>query len=169
MTCRAWYGWSYWSWSDQCEPLKVVHWTTTEYERRQNAYLHFIFWVAYTEQGTLISYGWSKGGMYFLLESWSSLDECSRPRQQKSRSQASYTQKKSTRRNEGPNVYHEEWDLRDFKDKNVFSFAPPRPENSMDPWSTLLEPLLKKDGERCAIWKDEVQNLLIFVSRIFSF
>jgi len=33
-----------------------------------------------------------------------------------------------------------------------------------DPCTILLKPLLKKDAIRCEQWKEEVQNLLIFVS-----
>ncbi|KDR78370.1 hypothetical protein GALMADRAFT_1317448 [Galerina marginata CBS 339.88] len=46
-----------------------------------------------------------------------------------------------------------------------FLYAPPKPEG--DPWSILLEPLLKKDKIWCEAWKDEVQNLLIFAG-LFS-
>ena len=33
-----------------------------------------------------------------------------------------------------------------------------------DPWAVLIRPLVAKDKARCEAWKDEVQNLLIFVS-----
>lgn len=33
-----------------------------------------------------------------------------------------------------------------------------------DQWQMLLKPLLEKDHDQCQSWKDEVQNLLIFVS-----
>ncbi|KDR83160.1 hypothetical protein GALMADRAFT_26591, partial [Galerina marginata CBS 339.88] len=36
-----------------------------------------------------------------------------------------------------------------------------------DPWSILLEPLMKKDEAQCNAWKEEVQNLLIFAG-LFS-
>ncbi|KDR65164.1 hypothetical protein GALMADRAFT_16929, partial [Galerina marginata CBS 339.88] len=36
-----------------------------------------------------------------------------------------------------------------------------------DPWSILLEPLMKADEAQCNAWKDEVQNLLIFAG-LFS-
>lgn len=49
-----------------------------------------------------------------------------------------------------------------WKLDTVFKHAPPRPDG--DPWSILLKPLLDKDKKRCDAWKDEVQNLLIFVS-----
>jgi len=42
----------------------------------------------------------------------------------------------------------------------------PIPEPNGDPWEFVLEALLKKDKVQCDAWKDEVQNLLIFV-RIF--
>ncbi|TEB21455.1 hypothetical protein FA13DRAFT_1580817, partial [Coprinellus micaceus] len=34
-------------------------------------------------------------------------------------------------------------------------------------WTQLLDPLRKKDAERCQMWKDEVQNILIFAG-LFS-
>jgi len=43
-----------------------------------------------------------------------------------------------------------------------FKFAPEKPDG--DPWKIILEPLLKADRAQCEIWKDDVQNLLIFVS-----
>jgi hypothetical protein len=46
----------------------------------------------------------------------------------------------------------------------------PIPRGTEDPWETLLEPLLAKDQVQCDAWKDEVQNLLIFVGiREFNF
>lgn len=39
----------------------------------------------------------------------------------------------------------------------------PIPEPTGDPWENLLTPLLQKDKAQCDAWKDEVQNLLIFV------
>lgn len=33
----------------------------------------------------------------------------------------------------------------------------------VDPFELLLEPMLEKDTARCTAWKDEVQNILIFV------
>lgn len=50
-----------------------------------------------------------------------------------------------------------EWELSDD-----FEEAPKKPES--DPWKVLLDPLLEKENIRCNAWKDEVQNLLIFVS-----
>ncbi|KDR83150.1 hypothetical protein GALMADRAFT_58130, partial [Galerina marginata CBS 339.88] len=46
-----------------------------------------------------------------------------------------------------------------------FQFAPPKPDR--DPWSILLEPLMKADEAQCNVWKEEVQNLLIFAG-LFS-
>ncbi|KDR83136.1 hypothetical protein GALMADRAFT_872377 [Galerina marginata CBS 339.88] len=46
-----------------------------------------------------------------------------------------------------------------------FIYAPPKPTS--DPWSILLEPLMKKDKMQCEAWKEEVQNLLIFAG-LFS-
>jgi len=40
----------------------------------------------------------------------------------------------------------------------------PLPERNEDPWALLMKPLMAKDKARCEAWKDEVQNLLIFVS-----
>lgn len=37
------------------------------------------------------------------------------------------------------------------------------PEPSGGHWEKLLAPLLKKDKIQCDSWKEEVQNLLIFV------
>ncbi|KAH9475301.1 hypothetical protein JR316_0012412 [Psilocybe cubensis] len=61
--------------------------------------------------------------------------------------------------NEQSHAFHPPkiWDIGD-----PFEFAPPKPDG--DPWSLLLDPLLKADKERCDAWRDEVQNLLIFVS-----
>jgi hypothetical protein len=39
----------------------------------------------------------------------------------------------------------------------------PIPRGNEDPLETLLELLLAKDKVQCDAWKDEVQNLLIFV------
>ncbi|PPQ91537.1 hypothetical protein CVT25_008805 [Psilocybe cyanescens] len=52
-----------------------------------------------------------------------------------------------------------------WKVGDPFQFAPPRPDG--DPWTLLLEPLLKTDKARCDAWRDEVQNLLIFAG-LFS-
>lgn len=49
-----------------------------------------------------------------------------------------------------------------WKMDDPFQYAPPKPDG--EPWTTLLEPPLKMDKIRCDAWKDEVQNLLIFVS-----
>lgn len=40
----------------------------------------------------------------------------------------------------------------------------PFPETEGNPWTTVLEPYMKNDRIQCEAWKDEVQNLLIFVS-----
>jgi len=40
----------------------------------------------------------------------------------------------------------------------------PLPEIDGNPFTLLLEPQREKDKARCEAWKDEVQNLLIFVS-----
>lgn len=62
---------------------------------------------------------------------------------------------------EGPSQAESEipkpWNVQD-----PFQFAPRKIDG--DPWARLLEPLLKQDRLRCESWKDEVQNLLIFVS-----
>lgn len=39
----------------------------------------------------------------------------------------------------------------------------PIPAVEGDPWKILLAPLMEKDKAQCDAWKDEVQNLLIFV------
>ncbi|KDR83165.1 hypothetical protein GALMADRAFT_238997 [Galerina marginata CBS 339.88] len=52
------------------------------------------------------------------------------------------------------------WNLDD-----PFLYAPPKLDR--DPWSILLEPLMKKDKRQCDAWKEEVQNLLIFAG-LFS-
>ncbi|PPQ93762.1 hypothetical protein CVT25_008142 [Psilocybe cyanescens] len=52
------------------------------------------------------------------------------------------------------------WDVRD-----PFQYAPPKPDG--DPWTILVEPLLRNDKMQCDAWKDEVQNLLIFAG-LFS-
>ncbi|KAH9474540.1 hypothetical protein JR316_0013002 [Psilocybe cubensis] len=69
--------------------------------------------------------------------------------------------------NEQPNMPQETnsdlpkmWSIED-----PFQYAPPKPDG--DPWTILLEPLLKDDKLRCDAWKDEVQNLLIFAG-LFS-
>lgn len=46
--------------------------------------------------------------------------------------------------------------------KDPFEYPPKKPTG--DVWEHLLEPLLERDKAQCAAWKDEVQNLLIFVS-----
>lgn len=38
----------------------------------------------------------------------------------------------------------------------------PKPDGDL--WEILLKPELEADTTRCTAWKDEVQNLLIFVS-----
>jgi len=40
----------------------------------------------------------------------------------------------------------------------------PIPKPNGDSWEVILHALLKKDKAQCDAWKDEVQNLLIFVS-----
>ena len=40
----------------------------------------------------------------------------------------------------------------------------PLPKIDGDPFVMLVESQMKKDKVRCEVWKDEVQNLLIFVS-----
>jgi len=40
----------------------------------------------------------------------------------------------------------------------------PLPQIDGNPFTLLLEPRIEKDKARCEAWKDEVQNLLIFVS-----
>jgi len=40
----------------------------------------------------------------------------------------------------------------------------PLPKIDGDPFTLLLEPRIEKEKVRCEAWKDEVQNLLIFVS-----
>ena len=40
----------------------------------------------------------------------------------------------------------------------------PLPKIDGNPFTLLLEPRIEKDKARCEAWKDEVQNLLIFVS-----
>uniref|UniRef100_A0A8H7XNM2 DUF6535 domain-containing protein n=1 Tax=Psilocybe cubensis TaxID=181762 RepID=A0A8H7XNM2_PSICU len=52
------------------------------------------------------------------------------------------------------------WNVRE-----PYQYAPPKPKD--DPWTTLVEPLLRKDKMQCDVWKDEVQNLLIFAG-LFS-
>jgi hypothetical protein len=42
-----------------------------------------------------------------------------------------------------------------------YKHAPPKPDG--DPWAILLKPELEADKIRCDAWKEEVQNLLIFV------
>ena len=33
-------------------------------------------------------------------------------------------------------------------------------------WETLLEPMMERDRTQCAAWKEEIQNLVIFVSQL---
>jgi len=40
----------------------------------------------------------------------------------------------------------------------------PLPKIDGNPFTLLLEPQREEDKARCEAWKDEVQNLLIFVS-----
>ena len=44
----------------------------------------------------------------------------------------------------------------------------PLPEKDLkdnaDHWSNLLEPLVETDKEQCKAWKEEIENLLLFVS-----
>ena len=40
----------------------------------------------------------------------------------------------------------------------------PLPKIEGNPFTLLLEPRIEKEKVRCEAWKDEVQNLLIFVS-----
>jgi len=40
----------------------------------------------------------------------------------------------------------------------------PLPKIDGNPFTLLLEPQIVKDKSRCEAWRDEVQNLLIFVS-----
>jgi hypothetical protein len=44
-----------------------------------------------------------------------------------------------------------------------YKHAPPK---DGDPWTTVLTPELEADTVRCTAWKEEVQNLLIFVSQL---
>jgi len=44
----------------------------------------------------------------------------------------------------------------------------PLPKTDDDPFIPLLETQKEKDKARCEAWKDEVQNLLIFVSLAFK-
>jgi hypothetical protein len=44
----------------------------------------------------------------------------------------------------------------------IFKHVPPKPEGDL--WEILLKPALEADTMRCNAWKDEVSNLLIFVS-----
>lgn len=46
--------------------------------------------------------------------------------------------------------------------KDSFEYAPKKPDG--DHWQLLIEPLMNKDKAQCDIWKEEVSNLLIFVS-----
>jgi len=59
-----------------------------------------------------------------------------------------------------PNFYHDslfnQWTYND-------PYRYPIPRGNEDPWGVLLEPLLVKDKIQCDAWKEEVQNLLIFV------
>ena len=45
-------------------------------------------------------------------------------------------------------------------------FQHPLPKIDGDPFAQLLESRRKKDSARCDAWKDEVNNLLIFVSSL---
>lgn len=45
----------------------------------------------------------------------------------------------------------------------------PFPEAGGDPWNSVLEPYRKNDKIQCEAWKDEVQNLLIFVRSFLAF
>ena len=44
----------------------------------------------------------------------------------------------------------------------------PLPKIDRDPFTLLLERRIVKEKARCDAWKDEVQNLLIFVSLGFA-
>jgi hypothetical protein len=44
----------------------------------------------------------------------------------------------------------------------ISEHAYPKPDGDL--WEILLKPELEADTTRCDAWKDEVQNLLIFVS-----
>ena len=44
----------------------------------------------------------------------------------------------------------------------------PVPREDGDLWDKLLKPLLERDKQQCDAWRDEVENLLIFVSQFFS-
>lgn len=37
------------------------------------------------------------------------------------------------------------------------------PKLDVDPFDALLKPLLERDSKQCNAWKDEVQNILVFV------
>jgi len=54
---------------------------------------------------------------------------------------------------------------RRWKCGEPYHYSIPEPEGN--PWEVVWEALLKKDKIQCDGWKDEVQNLLIFVG--FSF
>ncbi len=41
----------------------------------------------------------------------------------------------------------------------------PVPREDGDLWDKLLKPLLERDKQQCDAWRDEVENLLIFVSQ----
>jgi len=56
---------------------------------------------------------------------------------------------------------------RTWKCGEPYQYSIPEPDG--DPWEVVLEALLKKDKIQCDAWKDEVQNLLIFVSDLFEF
>jgi len=60
---------------------------------------------------------------------------------------------------------------------NTFQFKPVNPSENFqniysktdkDPFTLLLETRKEKDKARCDAWKDEVQNLLIFVSLVLN-
>lgn len=56
---------------------------------------------------------------------------------------------------------------RTWKCGEPYQYAIPEPVGN--PWEVVLEALLKKDKIQCDAWKDEVQNLLIFVGDPFDF
>lgn len=45
--------------------------------------------------------------------------------------------------------------------EDPYEHAPPKPDGDL--WAILLKPELEADKMRCDAWKEEVQNLLIFV------
>lgn len=56
---------------------------------------------------------------------------------------------------------------RTWKCGEPYQYSIPEPDGN--PWEVVLEALLKKDKIQCDAWKDEVQNLLIFVGYVFEF